>query len=46
MLIGPNKLDPLRHPRENAERVARIEKLLAGKCSPTGVSDNYYPACA
>lgn len=46
MLMGPNTLDPIRHPRENAERTARIEKLLAGKCAPLGHDDNSYPACA
>ncbi|HEX4693036.1 transglycosylase domain-containing protein [Sphingomonas sp.] len=46
MLMGPNVLDPIRHPKENADRVARIEKLLAGRCAPQGVSDNAYPACA
>jgi membrane carboxypeptidase/penicillin-binding protein len=46
MLMGPNALDPIRHPKENADRVARIEKLIAGKCAPQGVSDNTYPNCA
>lgn len=46
MLIAPNALDPIRHPDENAERVARIEALLAGKCRPRDVGDVNYPACA
>lgn len=46
MLMAPNALDPIRHPRENAERTARIERLLAGKCAPRGHADNSYPDCA
>jgi membrane peptidoglycan carboxypeptidase len=46
MLMAPNDLDPIRHPRENAERVRRIEALLAGRCKPTGVGDVRYSACA
>jgi membrane peptidoglycan carboxypeptidase len=45
MLMAPNQLDPLRHPRENADRVRRIEALLAGRCKPTGVGDVRYQAC-
>ena len=45
MLIAPNALDPIRHPRANAERVARIERMVRGECRPTGVSDVYYDAC-
>nr|WP_294851070.1 transglycosylase domain-containing protein [uncultured Sphingomonas sp.] len=36
---APNKLDPIRHPAENAERVRRINRLLAGECQPTGLRD-------
>lgn len=46
MLVGPNALDPTRHPAENAERLARIEALLAGKCKPRDVDDVHYPDCA
>lgn len=46
MLMAPNALDPRRHPEANAERVRRIEALLAGRCAPQGLSDNSYPACA
>lgn len=45
MLMAPNRLDPVRHPKENAERVRRIEALLAGRCAPTGVADVSYNAC-
>ena len=46
MLIGPNVLDPIRHPQANAERVNRIKRLLAGQCKPTGWRDVTYKACA
>ena len=45
MLRGPNALDPVRHPRENAERLARIEALLAGRCAPRGLRDDAYRDC-
>lgn len=45
MDMAPNALDPLRHKAANAERVRRIEALLAGKCQPTGVRDMTYEAC-
>jgi len=46
MLMAPNALDPARHPAENAERVRRIEALLAGRCAPNGPRDVGYQACA
>ena len=46
MLIAPNRLDPVRHPRANAERTDRIEALLAGRCRPRGLRDLYYEDCA
>ena len=46
MLKGPNALDPIRHPAENADRVARIEALLAGRCKPRDIDDVDYTACA
>ena len=45
MLMGPNALDPIRHPAANAERVRRIELMLAGRCRPSGVNDVTYKAC-
>ena len=46
MLMAPNAFDPVRHGPENADRVARIEALLAGRCRPRGVGDVRYPGCA
>ena len=46
MTMAPNKLDPVRHKADNAERVRRIEAMLAGKCKPTGLRDVAYKACA
>lgn len=46
MTIGPNALDPVRHPAANAERVRRIEALLAKRCRPDGVWDVTYESCA
>jgi membrane carboxypeptidase/penicillin-binding protein len=43
---APDALDPRRHPAANAERVARIERLLAGACKPRGLLDVDYPDCA
>jgi len=45
MLKGPNALDPIRHPAENADRVARIEALLAGKCKSRDLGDIDYLNC-
>jgi len=45
MLIAPNELDPRFNPKQNADRVARIEALLAGRCKPAGVFDVRYAAC-
>ncbi|HJU76932.1 MAG TPA: transglycosylase domain-containing protein [Sphingomicrobium sp.] len=46
MTMAPNRLDPIRHKAANAERVRRIESMLAGKCKPTGLRDVAYEACA
>ena len=46
MLMAPARLDPLRHPAANAERVRRIERLLAGRCAPRGLRDVAYEGCA
>lgn len=45
-LMAPNALDPRRHPTANAERVRRIEALLAGRCAPRGLRDVTYEDCA
>lgn len=45
-LMAPRDLDSKRHAAANAERVQRIEALLAGRCRPRGLSDNSYPDCA
>lgn len=46
MMPGPNDLDPARHPKQNAERVRRIERMLAGSCKPDGVFDVALEGCA
>lgn len=46
MLIAPDRLDPVRYPKENAERVRRIEALLAARCRPLDRSDLWYESCA
>ena len=43
---APTTLDPERHAMANAERVARIEQLLANKCRPTGLRDVMLEGCA
>lgn len=46
MLPAPNALDPVRHADANAERVRRIERLLAGACEPEGLNDVYLDGCS
>lgn len=46
MLPAPNALDPVNHAAENSERVSRIERFLAGECSPIDLNDIYYERCA
>lgn len=46
MTIAPNELDPQRNGEANAERVRRIERLLAGECQPRGLRDVRYESCA
>jgi len=46
MLMAPARLDPRRHAAANAERVRRIERLLAGQCAPLGLRDVEYEGCA
>ncbi len=41
-LISPNELNVAEHPRENAQRVGRIKKLLAGEYTPQGLFDISY----
>ena len=45
MLVGPNHFHPLRNPKAHAQRVARIENLLAGRCHPADWQDVYLEAC-
>lgn len=45
MLIAPDRLDPIRHPGENAERVRRIKALLAARCRPLDKDDLWYRSC-
>jgi membrane carboxypeptidase/penicillin-binding protein len=45
MPIAPDELDPRAHAKENANRVDRIEALLAGRCKPIDAFDVRYPAC-
>ncbi len=46
MAIGPNEYGIATDPERNAERVARIERLLAGECRPAGWRDVTYEQCA
>lgn len=46
MPMSPNTLDPVRNPQANAERVRRIEALLAGRCRPANLTDVDYESCA
>ncbi len=46
MNMAPATLDPRRHAAANAERVDRIERLLAGACRPRSLFDVAYPDCA
>lgn len=46
MLMAPRELNPRENQAANAERVRRIERMLAGKCGPTGLRDVTYQACA
>lgn len=46
MLIGPNRLDPIRNRQAHDERVNRIERLLAGKCQPSSLTDVELVGCA
>jgi len=46
MLPAPNDLHVLGRSERNAERVRRIERMLAGQCRPAGWRDVYYETCA
>ncbi len=46
LLIGPNALRPDRNQAAYDERVARIGRLLAGACQPSGWLDVWYDGCA
>ena len=46
MNMAPATLDPRRHAAANAERVDRIQRLLAGACRPQSPFDVTYPDCA
>ena len=46
MMMAPKTYDPVRQPRANAERVRRIEAMLAGRCAPQGLRDVALKACA
>ena len=43
---APKNLDPERNAAANADRVGRIERLLANRCQPTGVRDVMLDGCA
>ena len=43
---APNALNPERHAAANADRVARIERLIANQCRPTGLMDVLLDGCA
>jgi membrane carboxypeptidase/penicillin-binding protein len=46
MIKAPNQYHPLRAAAAHAQRVARIEALLAGQCRPGGWFDTSLDACA
>jgi membrane peptidoglycan carboxypeptidase len=45
MCVGPDAFSVARSPERNHERVARIERLLAGNCRPADWLDVYYEEC-
>lgn len=46
MIKAPNQYHPLKAAAAHAQRVARIEALLAGQCRPDGWFDTSLDACA
>jgi Transglycosylase len=45
LLVAPNTYSPVLHPAESAERVRRIERLLAGAGAPLGLADVELAGC-
>lgn len=45
MVVAPNDFQVRNHPERNTDRVARIQRLLAGACQPSGMADVYYENC-
>lgn len=45
MVIAPNRLHPHRHWEGLSTRVNRIERLVAGECTPEDVFDVFYKRC-
>lgn len=45
MIKAPNQYHPTRGPEALAQRVARIEALLAGRCTPSGWFDTEFKDC-
>lgn len=45
MLVAPDRLKPGRDDAGRAQRVERIERLLAGRCSPKGLRDVMFEGC-
>lgn len=46
MIKAPNHYHPARNPAALAERAARIQALLLGRCAPDGWFDTDYEGCA
>jgi membrane peptidoglycan carboxypeptidase len=46
MLIAPNERNVIHQPLLNAERVKRIERLIAGECAPNTWADVWLKGCA
>jgi membrane carboxypeptidase/penicillin-binding protein len=46
MIRAPNRYHPLRNPGALAQRVARIQALLSGRCEPNGWFDTDFEGCA
>ncbi len=42
MLIAPEVFSVKTFPARNAERVARIRRVVSGECRPRGLFDMYY----
>jgi len=42
LIIAPEVFDIQKHPARNAERVARIKRLVSGDYEPRGLFDVYY----